>query len=114
MEKIIEQAMLYDFYGALLNPHQKEVFEEYVLNNLSLSEIAEEQGTSRQAVHDLIKRTDRVLNEYESRLHLVAKFNSIRSDVAKIHSLSGKLSSEKDKELAKEIVKLSDAILDEL
>ena len=55
MEKIFEQAMLYDFYGELLKDNQKEVFENYVLDNLSLSEIAEERGISRQAVHDMIK-----------------------------------------------------------
>ena len=49
MEKIFEQAMLYDFYGELLKDNQKEVFENYVLDNLSLSEIAEERNISRQA-----------------------------------------------------------------
>ena len=74
MEKIVEQAMLYDFYGELLNDHQKSIFEEYVLDNFSLSEIAEEHGISRQGVHDMIKRTDKTLNEYEEKLHLVRKF----------------------------------------
>ena len=63
MEKIFEQAMLYDFYGELLKDNQKEVFENYVLDNLSLSEIAEERNISRQAVYDMIKRADRALNE---------------------------------------------------
>ena len=63
MEKIVEQAMLYDFYGELLNDHQKSIFEEYVLDNFSLSEIAEEHGISRQGVHDMIKRTDKTLND---------------------------------------------------
>ena len=88
MEKIFEQAMLYDFYGELLKDNQKEVFENYVLDNLSLSEIAEERGISRQAVHDMIKRADRTLNEYEDKLHLVEKFLSVKEKVERIHVLA--------------------------
>ena len=56
MEKIARQGLLYDFYGALLTEHQRQVYEDVVLYDLSLSEIAEEQGISRQGVHDLVKR----------------------------------------------------------
>ena len=52
MEKIVEQTLLYDFYGELLTDHQKEIYEDAVFNDLSLSEIANEQGISRQGVHD--------------------------------------------------------------
>ena len=48
MEKIARQGLLYDFYGALLTEHQRQVYEDVVLYDLSLSEIAEEQGISRQ------------------------------------------------------------------
>ncbi|MEG0216110.1 MAG: DNA-binding protein, partial [Hungatella sp.] len=50
MEKIVEQGILYDFYGELLTDHQKHVYEEVVFNDLSLGEIAKEQGISRQGV----------------------------------------------------------------
>ena len=56
MEKIVEQGILYDFYGELLTQHQQKIYEDAVYHDLSLSEIAEEQGISRQGVHDLIKR----------------------------------------------------------
>ena len=56
MERIVEQTLLYDFYGELLNEHQRGVYEDAVFNDLSLSEIADEYGISRQGVHDLIKR----------------------------------------------------------
>ena len=49
MEKIVEQGLLYDFYGELLTEHQRRVYEDVVFNDMSLSEIAEEQGISRQA-----------------------------------------------------------------
>ena len=54
MERIVEQNLLYDFYGELLNDHQKKIYEDAIYNDLSLSEIADEYGISRQGVHDLI------------------------------------------------------------
>ena len=55
MEEKLEQAYLYDFYGELLNEHQRQVYEDFVFNDLSLGEIASEEGISRQGVADLIK-----------------------------------------------------------
>ena len=52
MEKFIEEALLYDFYGELLTEHQKLIYEDFVLNDLSLSEIAEDREISRQGVYD--------------------------------------------------------------
>ena len=74
MEKIVEQTLLYDFYGELLTAHQKRVYEAVVFNDMSLSEIAQEQGISRQGVHDLIKRCNKILQDYEAKLHLVERF----------------------------------------
>ena len=71
MNEILEQSLLYDFYGELLNDHQKEVYEQFVLDDLSLSEIAQEKGISRQGVHDLVKRCQKTLEGYEEKLHLV-------------------------------------------
>ena len=51
MEEKIEQAYLYDFYGELLNEHQRRIYEDFVFNDLSLGEIANEEGISRQGVH---------------------------------------------------------------
>ena len=78
MEKIVEQGLLYDFYGELLTEHQRKIYEDAVYNDLSLSEIAEMQGISRQGVHDLIKRCSRILEGYENKLHLVKRFNEIK------------------------------------
>ena len=68
MEKIVEQALLFDFYGELLTKHQKQIYEDVVLNDLSLSEAAENYGITRQGVHDLIKRCNRILKGYEEKL----------------------------------------------
>lgn len=88
MEKIFRQAMLYDFYGELLTPHQQRVYEDAVCNDMSLGEIAEEQGISRQGVHDLIRRCDKILQDYESKLHLVERFARAKETVGKIEQLT--------------------------
>ncbi len=89
MEKIFEQALLYDFYGELLTEHQRSIYEDAVFNDMSLSEIAEEQGISRQGVHDLIKRCDKILQEYESKLHLVERFEKAKEKIGEIVELTG-------------------------
>ncbi len=89
MEKIFEQALLYDFYGELLTEHQRNIYEDAVFNDMSLSEIAEVQGISRQGVHDLIKRCDKILQDYESKLHLVERFEKAKEKVGEIVVLTG-------------------------
>lgn len=66
--------LLFDFYGALLTDKQRLIFDYYYQDDLSLGEIAQEQGISRQAVYDIIKRTENTLEEYEKKLGLVNKF----------------------------------------
>ncbi len=88
MQDIYKSSLLYDFYGELLTDHQKEIYEDYVLNDLSLVEIAEQKGISKQGVHDLIKRCDKILNEYEDKLKLVEKFTSTKKDINKICELA--------------------------
>lgn len=88
MEKIFEQALLYDFYGELLTPHQRNLYEDAVYNDMSLGEIAQEYGISRQGVHDLIRRCDKILQEYEDKLHLVGKFTQAKEKVGEIVALT--------------------------
>ncbi len=110
MEKIVEQGLLYDFYGELLTAHQRKIYEDVVLNDLSPSEIAKEQGISRQGVHDLIKRCDKILEEYEAKLQLVAKFMKIREMAARIERLADQCARTKDMTLIGQIRKLSGEI----
>ena len=88
IEKLELRGMLYDFYGELLTPHQKKIYEDDIVNDLSLSEIANEQGISRQGVHDIIKRCDKALAEYEEKLHLVEKFARIKHMISQINLLT--------------------------
>ena len=73
MEKIVRLGMLFDMYGDLLTEHQKEIFGALVNEDLSLSEIAADQGVTRQVVQDMLKRTEKKLEDYESKLHLLEK-----------------------------------------
>ena len=66
MDEILKQTLLYDFYGELLTKHQKEIYEQAVLEDYSLSEIARDAGISRQGVHDMIRRCNKSLEDYES------------------------------------------------
>lgn len=77
MEKIVEQGLLYDFYGQLLTSHQQKIYEQAVYDNLSFNEIAENEGISRQAVHDLIRRTTALMQRYENRLGMIRRFRSL-------------------------------------
>lgn len=107
MEKFVEQTLLYDFYGELITERQQQVYESVVLEDYSLSEVAEDLGISRQGVHDMIKRCNHTLEEYESRLHLVEKFLCIRKQVQKIKELAVGYN-------AGEITEISNKILEEL
>ena len=102
MQDIYKSSLLYDFYGELLTDHQKEIYEDYVLNDLSLVEIAEQRGISKQGVHDLIKRCDKILNEYESKLKLVEKYEVTKKDINKICELAN--NNEEIKQIAESIL----------
>lgn len=125
MEEKIEQAYLYDFYGELLNEHQRQIYEDYIFNDLSLGEIASEAGISRQGVHDMIKRCTKALEGYERKLHLVQKFQSAKAKVEQIHALTKTFQEHRknavkeeniiiEENIIKEIAEISNQILEEL
>ena len=88
MERFVERTLLYDFYGELLTRRQQEIYSSVVLEDYSLSEVALDQGVSRQSIHDMIKRCDSILERYEEKLHLVEKFLSIRDQVRQIDQIA--------------------------
>jgi predicted DNA-binding protein YlxM (UPF0122 family) len=75
---------LFDRYGALLTDHQREVLDLYLRSDWSLAEIADHQGTSRAAVHDLVRRSTRSLEEYERRLGLLSEAGRRRRAIASL------------------------------
>lgn len=114
LEKILEYSLLYDFYGALLKEQKRQVFEDYVLNDLTLSEIAIERGISRQGIHDMVKRSRKELEEYEEKLNLVKKFQSVKKDVNEIQQIAASIQEYDRTDKIDRIVKLSNKILEEL
>ena len=105
--------MLFDFYGELLTQHQQKIYEDAVYHDLSLSEIAEEQGISRQGVHDLIKRCNHILEGYENKLHLVKRFNEIKEKVRQMDELAENETVGQE-QLRRNIKQLASEILDAL
>ena len=94
MKEIAEKALLFDFYGPLLTEKQGKIWDLYYQLDYSLSEIAEQEGISRQAVHDLLKRTEKILEEYEIKLGLINRFIDERENLLKIQSMLEGVSQE--------------------
>ena len=88
--------ILYDYYGELFNDKQREYFEDYYFDNLSLSEIADNDNISRNAVHKGIKNVVNKLYEYENKLKLYEKDNKLKAIICKV----------KDQVLKKELEEL--------
>lgn len=78
LNRVIRIGLLYDFYSSLLTEKQKEYLNIHYLQDLSLAEIAEQSGTSRQAVHDILRRAEQTLEEYEAKLGLLRKYQKER------------------------------------
>lgn len=114
MDDKLTQAYLFDFYGELLNEHQRQIYEDFVFNDLSLGEIAEEEGISRQGVSDLVKRSKKKLLNYEAKLHLVEKFLAVKDKVEAIHSLTDDFHKSQDSKIVDQIEILSNQIIEEL
>ena len=96
MEDIVRRTLLYDFYGELLTDHQKEVYEDAVLNDLSYTEIAGEYGISRQGVYDLVKRCDNILEDYEKKLLLIERFQAVKEKQKDILRICNEIISDTD------------------
>jgi hypothetical protein len=95
MKKFAEMALLVDFYGPLLTEKQRNVWDLRYQQDLSLTEIAELAGISRQAIHDLLKRTEKILVGYEEKLGLVQRFLTEREKLLAIeNSFTGLIEQE--------------------
>jgi len=106
-------ALLFDFYGGLLTEKQRLMFDLYYQCDLSLGEIAEEHQISRQAVYDILKRSENTLEEYESKLHLISKFQVTKEKLKKALELINDMEKEKQAYKINELNTLICSILDE-
>jgi len=86
VDKIFEYTILYDFYGALLKDKNRSVFEDYMFNDMSLSEIAEDLGITRQGVRDIVERSKQSLVDYEDKLGLIKRFEIVKENASEINS----------------------------
>lgn len=110
MKKNLEITTLLDFYADLLTENQRQVLNLYYNEDLSLSEIAENQKITRQAVHDTIKKAEGQLHELEKKLCLSQKFIYIEKKLRLIIENSKKLLSLSSERKFDDIYKLADSI----
>ena len=85
-DKAFHMTMLFDFYGDLLTDRQKEFFDLYYNEDLSLAEIAENAGITRQGVRDVLVRSEAILNEMEEKTGIVARFLEMQKISAEIEN----------------------------
>lgn len=81
LEDNLKYSLLTELYKNLLTQKQQKLLKDFLDNNLSISELASEYNSSRQAVNDLLKRTFKVLDDYELKLNLLGKFEVIKAEV---------------------------------
>ena len=86
--KDLSIAYLLDFYGDVLSERKRSVLDDYYNNDLSLSEIAQELGISRQGVRELIKKAEEELNFYEQKLHLAQRFGEAGEHAAALRTMA--------------------------
>jgi len=91
MDENLRLNLLFDFYGDLLTEKQKQVFRYYYQEDLSLGEIAEYCGVTRQGVYDVIKRAERALHEIESKLQLLEKHLNRKKKLREAIEILGQL-----------------------
>jgi len=101
-------AMLFDFYGDLLTERQREFYDLYYNEDLSLAEIAENYGISRQGVRDVIVRAEAAMTEIEDKTHIIRRFQQSQAAIAAINRAADRLLQSVDER------SYNDAMLDEI
>ncbi|WP_026475975.1 YlxM family DNA-binding protein [Alkaliphilus transvaalensis] len=118
LEKTIEITILFDFYSQLLTERQREMIDLYYNQDFSLGEIAETFEISRQAVYDTIKRTEKILYEYEDKLKLNQLFTSkeeaIQKALDQVAHLEDEIQQDAPKEGLKEHLEVIKSLLTDL
>ena len=114
-------AMLFDFYGDVLTPRQKEFYDLYYNEDLSLAEIAENYGITRQGVRDVIVRAEAYLTEIEDKTGLIRRFHTMQGQLRELADCAqkvldlndAKLGSDELETLAGRIKSLADTLIQE-
>jgi len=114
LDLIVNRDLLFDFYGELLTEHQKRIFTEVVFDDYSISEVARDEGISRQGVSDLIRRTQEQLESYETKLGLVGKFRKQRRLAREITAQAEAFREDERTERIDRIIELSGKLSEEV
>lgn len=101
----MEFADLYDCYGQLLTEHQRDVLSMYLYEDLTISEIGDSKGISRQAVHDMLKRTHDSLADYEVRLGFISRRHKTHEQLLDIYEKISAAKEEKTRKAALKVLK---------
>lgn len=88
MPKNLEISYLLDFYGDVLSPKQRDVMEQYYNDDLSLAEISENFGITRQGVRDAIKRAEAILLELEEKVGFVRRYGAVQERILQLQKLA--------------------------
>ena len=119
--KPLEMCLLFDFYGEMLTDKQKEVFDLYYNEDLSLAEISEHIGITRQGVRDVIVRAEAYLTEIEDKTGLIRRFHTMQGQLRQVADCArqvldlndAKLGSDELETLAGRIKSLADTLIQE-
>ena len=114
-------SMLYDFYGDLLTDRQREFYDLYYNEDLSLAEIAENYGITRQGVRDVIVRAEAYLTEIEDKTGLIRRFHTMQGQLREVADCAGRilalndehLNNQELEDLAGRIKSLADTLIQE-
>lgn len=113
LEERVYLSMLYDFYGALLKENNRRIFEAYIQEDYSISEIAEEMEISRQAVHDAVKRITKQLKGCEEKLGLLERFELQRNEMKRLHECLQEMNISEEDPRGQEIFQILSKIIEE-
>lgn len=105
LEKLVYYNNLFEVYSFSLSEEQRCVFQDFITQNLGVSEIAENKGISRQAVSKFVKNAIKKLEKMEQELKIVALSTALKDDISKIEMFLGENNIEKAKEQIKKMKK---------
>lgn len=117
MEKFVMITYLFDFYQELLTDKQRDLLKEYYFEDLSLGELSEQHGISRQSVFDTIKKAEQKLLDYEDKLHLFHKHQEEQQTLLKVKDLCQHMASrltEEKPEAIQEVIALIEGLINKV
>ena len=110
MEEALFRTMLFDSYGELLTEKQREYFDLHYNEDLSLAEIAQSEGVSRQSVWDIIRRAEETMRRFEEKTGLVARLAAAQEKLARLETMTDGAAQSLAREIAAALQELGHGI----